>query len=65
MSLRTFQRRRDTPKRPLSLEQSGRTWKFAEILARATALLGSQESAEQWLERLPSGWISGDRLTFW
>ena len=51
MSLRTFQRRRDTPKRPLSLEQSGRTWKFAEILARATALLGSKESAEQWLER--------------
>ncbi|HSU05591.1 MAG TPA: antitoxin Xre/MbcA/ParS toxin-binding domain-containing protein [Acetobacteraceae bacterium] len=51
MSLRTFQRRRDTPKRPLSPEQSGRTWKFAEILAKATAILGSQEDAEQWLER--------------
>jgi putative toxin-antitoxin system antitoxin component (TIGR02293 family) len=51
MSLRTFQRRRDAPARRLSQEQSGRTWKFAEILAKATELLGSQEEAEQWLER--------------
>ena len=40
-----------TPLRPLRPEQSGRTWKFAEILAKATAVLGSQEEAEQWLER--------------
>ena len=32
MSLRTFQRRKGAPTRPLSPEQSGRTWKFAEIL---------------------------------
>lgn len=51
MSLRTFQRRRGAPARPLSREQSGRAWKFAEILARATEVLGSQEEAEQWLER--------------
>ncbi len=51
ISLRTFQRRKDAPAKPLSQEQSGRTWKFAEILARATAVLGSQEDAEQWLER--------------
>jgi putative toxin-antitoxin system antitoxin component (TIGR02293 family) len=51
MSLRTFQRRKDTPARPLNQEQSGRTWKFAEILSKATSLLGSQEEAEQWLER--------------
>ena len=51
MSLRTFQRRKEAPAKPLSQEQSGRTWKFAEILAKATALLGSQEEAEQWLER--------------
>jgi putative toxin-antitoxin system antitoxin component (TIGR02293 family) len=50
ISLRTFQRRKDAPGKPLSQEQSGRTWKFAEILARATALLGSQEEAEEWLE---------------
>lgn len=51
MSLRTFQRRKDAPERPLSQEQSGRTWKFAEILAKATDVFGSQEEAEQWLER--------------
>lgn len=51
MSLRTFQRRKDTPDKPLSQEQSGRAWKFAEILAKATDVFGSQEEAEQWLER--------------
>ena len=50
MSLRTFQRRKDAPARRLSQEQSGRTWKFAEILAKATAAFGSREAAEQWLQ---------------
>ncbi|MDK4732048.1 DUF2384 domain-containing protein [Rhizobium sp. CNPSo 3490] len=51
MSLRTWQRRKDTPSKPLSQEQSGRTWKFAEILVKATDIFGSQAEAEQWLER--------------
>ncbi len=51
MSLRTWQRRKDALAKPLSQEQSGRTWKFAEILAKATDVLGTQEEAEQWLER--------------
>ena len=51
MSLRTWQRRKDTPSKPLSLEQSGRAWKFAEILAKATRIFGSQAEAEQWLDR--------------
>jgi putative toxin-antitoxin system antitoxin component (TIGR02293 family) len=51
MSLRTFQRRKEMPAKPLNQEQSGRTWKFAEILAKETAVFGSQEDAEQWLER--------------
>lgn len=51
MSLRTFQRRSEAPAKPLNAEQSGRAWKFASILARATAVFGSQEEAEQWLER--------------
>ena len=50
VSLRTFQRRKDAPTKPLSQEQSGRAWKFAEILAKATELLGSQAEAEHWLE---------------
>ncbi|OLP52946.1 antitoxin [Rhizobium rhizosphaerae] len=55
MSLRTWQRRRDTPSKPLSREQSGRTWKFAEILSRATDVFGSLAEAEQWLERPATG----------
>ncbi|HZT20064.1 MAG TPA: antitoxin Xre/MbcA/ParS toxin-binding domain-containing protein [Dongiaceae bacterium] len=51
ISLRTFQRRKSDPARRLSQEQSGRTWKFAEVLAKATAVLGSRAEAEQWLER--------------
>jgi len=51
ISLRTYQRRKDAPDKPLSPEQSGRTWKFAEILGRATEVFGSQAKAEEWLER--------------
>lgn len=51
MSLRTYQRRKEVPAELLSQEQSGRAWKFAEILAKATDVLGSQEEAELWLER--------------
>ena len=49
MSLRTFQRT-ETSSRTLSPEQSGRAWKFAEILAQATAIFGTQADAEKWLE---------------
>lgn len=51
ITLRTYQRRKDAPDKPLSPEQSGRTWKFAEILGRATDVFGSQAEAERWLER--------------
>jgi putative toxin-antitoxin system antitoxin component (TIGR02293 family) len=51
MSLRTHQRHKDVPAKALSLEQSGRAWKFAEILAKATQVFGSQAEAEQWLDR--------------
>jgi|SRR5579859_281826 len=52
ISTRTYQRRKkDEEDKPLSREQSGRVWKFAEVLARVTKLLGSQEDAERWLER--------------
>lgn len=49
MSLRTFQRRRDAGSKPLSHEQSARTWKFAELLAKATEVFGSQQEAERWM----------------
>src|SRR5271165_1800696 len=50
MSLRTYQRYTSAGRKLLSQEQSGRTWKLAEILAKATEVLGSREEAEQWLE---------------
>ena len=50
LSLRTFQRRKEAGTKPLSQEQSGKTWKFAEVLASATEVLGSQDAAEEWLE---------------
>lgn len=49
MSIRTLQRRKEEPK-ALSEEQGARTWKFAEILAQATRVFGTQEEAERWLQ---------------
>ena len=49
VSIRTIQRRTGTPQKPLSQEQSGRAWKFAEILTTATEAFGSQAEAEKWL----------------
>ena len=50
ISVRTFQRRKkDETDVRLSPEQSGRAWKFAEILSRAADLLGSQAAAEAWM----------------
>ena len=50
ISFRAYYRKRQTAK-PLSREQSGRVWRFAEILSRATAIFGSQAEAEAWLDR--------------
>jgi putative toxin-antitoxin system antitoxin component (TIGR02293 family) len=56
ISLRTVQRlKKKGATKPLSQEQSGGIWKFAEVLARATRVLGSQEEAEVWLSRMVIG----------
>ncbi|MDB5471812.1 MAG: hypothetical protein JWR84_3372 [Caulobacter sp.] len=51
ISVRTWQRHKEEPSRLLNPEQSGRVWKFVEILAHATLVFGSQPEAEAWLER--------------
>ncbi|MBX6743162.1 MAG: DUF2384 domain-containing protein [Acetobacteraceae bacterium] len=51
MSLRTVQRHRDAPAKPLGREQSGRVWEFAELFAKATAVFGSKDEAERWMAR--------------
>jgi putative toxin-antitoxin system antitoxin component (TIGR02293 family) len=55
VSVRTMQRKKGDPAKRLTTEQAGRTWQFAEILARATKALGSQDAAERWLERPAMG----------
>ena len=49
MSVRTVQRRKADPSQALNTEQSNRTWKFAEILAKASEVFGGQRHAEEWL----------------
>jgi putative toxin-antitoxin system antitoxin component (TIGR02293 family) len=51
MSLRTYQRRKEKPDAPLSPEQGGRAWTFAELLSTATRVFGDQAEAERWFER--------------
>jgi len=55
MSVRTYQRRRDAPQKLLTSDLTGRIWEFAEILGKAKEVFGSQEDAEQWLERPATG----------
>ena len=55
VSLRTFQRSKVHPERALSVDAGGRTWKLAEILAKATEVFGSRPAAERWLESAAVG----------
>ena len=50
MSLRTQQRLKSEPEETLSVEASGKAWQFAETLAHASEVFGTQEAAERWLE---------------
>lgn len=59
LSYRTYLRGKEH-KTQLNTEQSGRAWKFAEIVARVTDLLGSQKAAELWLEK-PAIGLNGRR----
>jgi putative toxin-antitoxin system antitoxin component (TIGR02293 family) len=54
ISMRTVQRKKDS-QAVLSILQSGRTWKFAEVLAKATDVFGSQEAAERWMDEPAMG----------
>ena len=51
ISVRTYQRRQEKPDQPLSPEQGGLAWTFAEVLGRAIDLFGSRAEAEEWFER--------------
>ena len=51
MSLRTLSAAGPIPARPLNVEQSSGSWKFAEMLAKASEVMGSQRDAEEWLKQ--------------
>jgi putative toxin-antitoxin system antitoxin component (TIGR02293 family) len=59
MSLRTFQRVKHE-KKPLDADRSSRVWKFAEVLAKAVWVFGTQHKAEQWLAE-PAQGLNGHR----
>ncbi len=49
ISLRTLHRKKGAQTDTLSVAQGGRAFKFAEVVAKATMVLGSREAAVQWL----------------
>ena len=57
ISLRTLQRhksrRREARQEPqrLSVEQSNRTWRFAEVFGHAIEVMGSKQAAEAWMNQ--------------
>jgi putative toxin-antitoxin system antitoxin component (TIGR02293 family) len=51
ISARSFARRKAAPKTRLPVDESERLWRFAEVLAHATRVFGSQAEAERWLDR--------------
>jgi putative toxin-antitoxin system antitoxin component (TIGR02293 family) len=51
VSERSFARRKAAPKTRLPVDEGERLWRFAEVLAHATRVFGSQGEAEQWLDR--------------
>jgi putative toxin-antitoxin system antitoxin component (TIGR02293 family) len=51
VSARSYARRKAEPKTRLPVNESERLWRFAEILAHATRVFGSQAEGEKWLDR--------------
>jgi putative toxin-antitoxin system antitoxin component (TIGR02293 family) len=49
ISVRTFMRLKSEPDKLLDAEQSGRVWQFAELFAKAEDVLGSHQSAVDWM----------------
>ena len=49
VSLRTLHRKKGAESDTLSVAQGSRTFKFAEVVAKAMLVLGSREAAVQWL----------------
>jgi putative toxin-antitoxin system antitoxin component (TIGR02293 family) len=55
LTQRTLLRYKGFKHKRLDADRSSRTWKFAEVLAKATSVFGSKEEAERWLVRPATG----------
>lgn len=51
VSDRTLRRHREKPETPMSSDVAGKTLLFAQVLAQAVQVFGSQADAEEWLNR--------------
>jgi len=60
ISARTLRRQKDTPKKAMPADLASRTWLFAETLAKATEVFGSEDRAEQWISK-PAVGLDGQR----
>ena len=49
ISQRTLQRQREAPGQAMTADQGSRLWRFADILASATEVLGGKAEAVAWL----------------
>lgn len=55
ISDRTLRRQRETPMKPMPAPLASKTWLFAETLAKASEVFGTQEKAEEWLNKPAMG----------
>jgi putative toxin-antitoxin system antitoxin component (TIGR02293 family) len=60
ISARTLRRQREMPRKSMPADLASRTWLFAEMLAKATAVFGSTQRAEEWMAR-PALGLDGQR----
>lgn len=58
VTVRTLQRWKTAPATRLSPDQSGRYWKFLELLNKAVEVFGDQAEAEAWF-RAPTRYLGG------
>jgi putative toxin-antitoxin system antitoxin component (TIGR02293 family) len=55
ISARTLRRQKDAPKKTMPTDLASRTWLFAEILAKASAVFAGRADAERWMSERAMG----------
>lgn len=60
ISARTLRRQSEAPGKPMPVDLASKTWLFAETLAKAAEIFGSNEDAELWMSK-PAMGLDGQR----